>query len=134
MATKYEAGQSASATRTVTETDIAMFGAVSGDFNPAHFDEAYAESTMFGGRIAHGLIALSRVSALLASKLPGPGAIYLSQDVKFLKPVRIGDTITAGVEIEKVIAEKNRAVLRTVCKNQHDEIVLDGHAAIMLPQ
>lgn len=131
--TALKMGQKASQSRTVTEADITLFGAVSGDFNPAHFNERYARGTRFGGRIAQGLVALSHVSAVLAMQLPGPGSIYLSQEVKFLLPVRIGDTITAMVEIIEIVPVKNRVILRTTCKNQDDALVLDGCAVIMLP-
>src|SRR4030042_5960552 len=117
-----KAGDSAEWSRTVTEADIELFAKAPGDFNPPHLDQAYAEKTIFKGRIAHGLLSLGFISAILGNILPGHGAIYLSQEVKFLAPVRIGDTITAKVEVMELIPEKNRVKLRTTCLNQEGKI------------
>lgn len=127
-------GDSQSISRTVTEADIVIFGGVSGDLNPAHFDEEYAKDTFFKGRIAHGMISASYLSAVLGTKLPGPGTIYLSQTLKFLAPVRIGDTITAICEVKEINKEKGSAVIKTYCKNQRDEEVLTGEAKVILPK
>lgn len=127
-------GDFAEMSRTITEADIVLFGGVSGDLNPAHFDEEKSKNTMFKGRIAHGMISASYISAVLGMKLPGPGTIYLSQTLKFLKPVRIGDTIVARAEVVELVAEKNRAILKTECFNQNGDVVLTGEAVVMPPQ
>lgn len=124
-------GQNAEYKRTITEEDIEKFAEVSGDHNPIHLDESYATKTFFKGRIAHGMLSVSFISTVLAQELPGPGSIYLKQDIDFRKPVRIGDTITARVEIIYKDDEKERITLRTTCVNQHDEIVVDGKAVVM---
>lgn len=129
-----EIGQSASFTKTVTEADCYNYAGVSGDFNPAHINEAYAEKTFFKSRIAHGMLSAGFISAVLGTKLPGPGTIYMSQDLKFLKPVYFGDTITAECTVDEIIKEKNRVVLKTVCSNQKGEIVIDGKALVMAPK
>ena len=129
-----EVGQSASFTKTVTEADAYNYAGVSGDFNPAHINEEYAKNTFFKTRIAHGIISAGFISAVLGTKLPGPGTIYLGQDLKFLKPVRFGDTITATCTVEEIIKEKNRLTLRTVCTNQDDEVVIDGKALVLAPK
>lgn len=129
-----EVGQSASFTKTVTEADAYNYAGVSGDFNPAHINEEYAKNTFFKTRIAHGMINVGFISAVLGTKLPGPGTIYLGQDLKFLKPVRFGDTITATCTVEEIIKEKNRLTLRTVCTNQDGEVVIDGKALVLAPK
>jgi 3-hydroxybutyryl-CoA dehydratase len=127
-------GDSAQISKTITEADIELFAKATGDFNPVHLDQAYAEKTMFKGRIAHGLLSVGLLSSILGNILPGHGTIYLSQEVKFLAPVRIGDTITAGVEVIELISEKNRAKFRTTCMNQDGKLVVDGIAWAMPPQ
>jgi len=127
-------GDSAQISKTITEADIELFARATGDFNPVHLDQAYAEKTMFKGRIAHGLLSVGLLSSILGNILPGHGTIYLSQEVKFLAPVRIGDTITAGVEVIELISEKNRAKFRTTCINQDGILVVDGIAWAMPPQ
>jgi len=132
---KYEdirIGQHAEYVRTVTSEDIEMFGQVSGDYNPLHFDEDWAKTTMFKGRIAHGILTATYVSTVIGMKLPGPGAIYMSQSMKFRRPVRIGDTITARVEVIGKNDEKELLMLKTVCINQEDKVVLDGDAVVTL--
>lgn len=129
-----EIGQSASFTKTVTEADAYNYAGVSGDFNPAHINEEYAKETFFKTRIAHGMISAGFISAVLGTKLPGPGTIYLGQDLKFLKPVRFGDTITATCTVEEIIKEKNRLILTTVCTNQDGEVVIDGKALVLAPK
>jgi 3-hydroxybutyryl-CoA dehydratase len=121
-------GDSAQISKTITEGDIELFARVTGDFNPVHLDQAYAEKTMFKGRIAHDLLSVGLLSSILGNILPGYGTIYLSQEVKFLAPVRIGDTITARVEVIELIPEKNRAKFRTTCINQDGKMVVDGVA------
>jgi 3-hydroxybutyryl-CoA dehydratase len=127
-------GDSAQISKTITEADIELFAKATGDFNPVHLDQAYAEKTMFKGRIAHGLLSVGLLSSILGNILPGHGTIYLSQEVKFLAPVRIGDTITAGVEVIELISEKNRAKFRTTCINQDGKLVVDGIAWAMPPR
>jgi 3-hydroxybutyryl-CoA dehydratase len=126
-------GDSAQISKKITGTDIADFARVTGDFNPVHLDQAYAEKTTFKGRIAHGLLSVGFLSSILGNILPGHGTIYLSQEVKFLAPVRIGDTITAKVEVMELIPEKNRVKFRTTCINQEGNIVVDGTAWAMPP-
>jgi 3-hydroxybutyryl-CoA dehydratase len=126
-------GQTAEYQKIITEEDIRKFAEVSGDYNPVHMDEEYAKTTIFQGRIAHGMLSASLISTVLASKLPGPGTIYLKQDLVFRKPVRIGDTITAKVEIVSKDAEKKRITLNTTCSNTENQIVIDGKALVMLP-
>ena len=127
-------GDSAQISKTITEADIELFARATGDFNPVHLDHAYAEKTMFKERIAHGLLSVGLLSSILGNILPGHGTIYLSQEVKFLAPVRIGDTITAGVEVIELISEKNRAKFRTTCMNQDGKLVVDGIAWAMPPK
>jgi 3-hydroxybutyryl-CoA dehydratase len=126
-------GDSAQISKTITETDINDFARVTGDFNPVHLDQAYAEKTIFKGRIAHGLLSVGLLSNILGNILPGHGTIYLSQEVKFLAPVRIGDTITAKVEVMELIPEKNRVKFSTTCMNQDAKIVVEGIAWGMPP-
>jgi 3-hydroxybutyryl-CoA dehydratase len=116
-------GQSAERAHTVTEADIAAFAAVSGDENPLHMDEAYAAATAFKGRIAHGMLGASYISAILGNDLPGPGSVYLSQTLRFRRPIRIADLVTARVSVAAIDAEKARVTLETVC-------LVDGKAAI----
>jgi 3-hydroxybutyryl-CoA dehydratase len=125
-------GQSAALSKTITETDIEQFAAVSLDRNPVHFDEAYAKTTRFGGRIAHGMIAAGLISAVLGTKLPGEGSIYLGQTLQFRAPVRIGDTITATVTVVSVREDKPIATLETVCTLDDGTVVVKGEATILL--
>lgn len=127
-------GDSAQISKTITEGDIELFARATGDFNPVHLDQAYAEKTMFKGRIAHGLLSVGFISTVLGNILPGHGTIYLSQEVKFLAPVRIGDTITVKVDVLELTPEKNRAKFRTTCINQDGEFVVDGAAWVMPPK
>ena len=126
-------GQSASFSKTITETDVYMFAGISGDLNPAHINEEYAKNTMFGGRIAHGMLGASLISAVLAMQLPGPGTIYLKQDLKFLAPVRFNDTITATCTIKEKNDEKNRVILDCSVINQDGIVVISGEALVMPP-
>jgi 3-hydroxybutyryl-CoA dehydratase len=125
-------GQTAMFSKTVTEADIVLFAGISGDTNPLHLDAQYAGQSMFRGRIAHGLLSASLVSAVLGTKLPGPGCIYLSQTLTFKAPVRIGDTVVARVTVKEIDADKNRVLLETVC-HVGNKAVLDGEAAVMVP-
>jgi len=129
-----EVGQSAEFTKTVSSEDVARFAEITGDFNPVHLDEAAAGKSFFGGRVAHGMLTAGLISATLAGKLPGPGTVYLSQTLRFTAPVRIGDTVTARVEVTELITAKRRVKLSTVCKNQKNEVVLNGEAMVFLPE
>lgn len=128
----YNEGQSASITRQVTAEDVEAFARVSGDENPVHLDAAYAATTRFGKRIAHGMLAVSYISAVLGTQFPGPGTIYLSQNVSFLKPVFLGDTITATVSVAKYRPEKGILTLLTECVNQAGDKVVDGQAVVLV--
>ncbi len=125
-------GMSASTSKTVTEADIILFAGISTDVNPAHIDEEYSKATMFGGRIAHGMLSAGFISAVLANKLPGPGTIYLSQTLKFKAPVRPGDTVTATVTVKEVNVAKNRVTLDTVC-TVAGKVVIEGESLMMPP-
>jgi len=126
-------GQSAELTRTVDDKAIQAFADVSGDYNPVHMDEVFAATTPFKGRIAHGMLSAAYISALIAGKLPGPGAIYIGQTLSFRRPVKIGDEVTVTVTITALDAEKARATLSTVC-TVAGKAVLDGEATIMVPR
>lgn len=126
-------GQSASRTYTVTEADITAFAHVSGDQNPLHMDEAYASATPFGGRIAHGMLAASYISATLGCDLPGPGAIYVSQDLRFRRPVRIGDEVVTRVAVTAIDADKARVTLETT-SSVDGKAVVEGEAVVMVPR
>lgn len=124
-------GESASLTKTVTESDIERFADVSGDNNPVHLDEAYAAGTYFKGRIAHGMLSASFISAVLANRLPGPGTIYLSQSLAFKAPVRIGDMVTTTVTVKAIDVARRRVTLDTVCA-VGAQLVIEGEAVVML--
>lgn len=130
----YTVGQSASITKTVSETDVYLFAGITGDLNPAHTDEEYAKGTRFKTRIAHGMLSGGLISAVLGMKLPGPGTIYTGQTLRFLAPVRIGDTITATAQIKELDPVKGRAVLTTTCVNQDGVTVTAGEATALLPK
>ena len=127
-------GDCASVTKTVTETDVYLFAGITGDLNPAHTDEVSASQTRFGGRIAHGILGAGFISAVLGMKLPGPGTIYLGQELRFTKPVRIGDTITATCTVKELLPEKNIAKFETVRTNQRGDTVITGMATTMPPR
>jgi len=128
-----QVGQSAELVREVTEERIQAFAEASEDFNPVHMDEAYASKTAYRGRIAHGLLSASFVSAVVGTMLPGPGAIYLHQTMSFHKPVRIGDVVTGRVTITHIDHESARVTLKTECL-VNGESVLDGEATIRVPR
>ncbi|WP_426959585.1 MaoC family dehydratase [Muricoccus radiodurans] len=125
-------GQSASFGKTVTEADILMFAAVSGDTNPVHINAEAAAASMFKERIAHGMLSAGFISAVLGTRLPGPGTIYLSQTLKFRAPVTIGQTVTATVEVTALDAAKKRATLKTTC-TVAGKVVIEGEALVMPP-
>lgn len=124
-------GMKDSISKTITETDIILFAGITTDVNPAHINEEYAKTTMFKHRIAHGMLGAGLISAVLGTRLPGEGSIYLGQELKFLAPVYAEDTITATVEIIELIPEKNRIILKTICTNQNGVEVITGKATLM---
>ena len=126
-------GQSAQVSKTISETDVYLFAGITGDLNPAHINQQYAEETRFGGRIAHGMLSAGLISAVIGMQLPGPGTIYVKQDLKFLSPVRIGDTVTATVTVKELDPDRNRAVLETICENQAGTKLIEGQALVMPP-
>lgn len=123
-------GMTASIAKTVTEADIVLFAGVSTDINPVHLNEEFARTTQFGGRIAHGMLSVGFISAVLANKLPGPGTVYLGQTIKFKAPVRPGDTVVATATIKEVLVEKKRTVVETVCR-VGDTVVIEGEATLL---
>jgi len=127
-------GDAAEFTKTISESDIYLFAGVTGDLNPAHINEEYAKKTFFKTRIAHGMLLAGFISAVMGNKLPGPGTIYIKQELHFLAPVYVGDTITARAELIEIVPEKNRARLKTTCLNQDGKTVLDGEALVSPPK
>lgn len=128
-----EVGQTASYSKTVSERDIQLFAEVSGDHNPVHLDAEYAATTMFKQRIAHGMFSGALISAAVACELPGPGTIYLGQQMRFTAPVKLGDTLTVRLEILEKLP-KFRVRVATRVFNQNDELVVDGEAEILAPR
>ncbi|MCP4118280.1 MAG: MaoC family dehydratase [Desulfobacteraceae bacterium] len=127
-------GDSAHFTKTVSESDIYLYAGISGDLNPAHIDHEYASNTFFKARIAHGMLSAGFISAVIGMKLPGPGTIYREQNLKFLAPVHIGDTISATVEVLEIDPERKIVTLATRCFNQDKTLVLDGTALVNPPR
>jgi 3-hydroxybutyryl-CoA dehydratase len=125
-------GMSAHYAKTVTDADVVLFAGISGDTNPVHLNEEFAKETMFHGRIAHGMLSASFISTVLGTKLPGPGCIYLSQNLKFRAPVRSGDTVEARATITSIVPEKKRVVMETTCR-VGNQVVLEGEAIVMVP-
>lgn len=130
--THFEVGESASLTRTITSDDIQSFARISGDENPVHLNETYARGTYFEGCIAHGMLVAGLISAVLGNELPGPGSIYLGQDIRFKAPVRPGDTVTARVEITSWDPDKGRLNLLTEVANQDNVTVITGSAQMIM--
>ena len=128
-----EVGQSAELKRTVAEGDLAAFAQVTGDDNPLHLDEAYAATTPFKGRIAHGMLSAGYISAVLGTKLPGPGAVYVSQTLRFRRPVRIGDEVTAEAKVAAIDAARGRVTLETRCVVA-GKTVVEGEAVAIVPR
>ena len=126
-------GQSATIEKKITQDDIELFAGVSGDVNPAHLDQNYADHSIFHGVIAHGMLSGALISAVLGTKLPGPGTIYLNQSLQFKAPVRVGDTITALVTVTRKIAKKKIVKLECKVTNQKQKIVVKGFAKVMAP-
>ena len=129
-----EIGQSARFSKTVTESDIYLYAGISGDFNPAHVNEDYASRTFFKTRIAHGMLSASFISTVIGTLLPGPGSIYLRQEVNFLAPVKIGDTVTAVAEVVEIDTEKKKVRLNTTCTIQDGTKVIEGQALVSPPR
>ncbi|MDW5417626.1 MaoC family dehydratase [Iodobacter sp. CM08] len=126
-------GLSAEYRKTITETDVILFAGISGDNNPMHIDEEYAAKTRFEGRIAHGMLSASLISTVIGTRLPGAGAIYMGQNLKFLKPVKIGDTVTALVTVLELLQEKQRVRLLTECWVRGEKVI-DGDALVWVPR
>jgi 3-hydroxybutyryl-CoA dehydratase len=127
-------GDTASFSKTVSEADIYLFAGVTGDLNPAHIDEQYAKGTFFKTRIAHGSLLAGFISAVMGTILPGPGTVYVRQELNFLAPAHIGDTVTAVVEVTELDEAKNRVHLRTFCRNQDGVVLVDGLATVSPPK
>lgn len=122
-------GMTASFAKTITEADIVLFAGASGDNNAMHLNEEFARTTPFGGRIAHGMLTASVISAAVANRLPGPGAVYISQQLNFRAPVRPGDTVTAHIQVREIVRERSRVILETVCR-VGEMTVVDGEAVV----
>ena len=129
---KIKIGMEVSYSQTITDTDVKAFAGISGDNNPVHMSEEYAEQSRFKKRIAHGLISASYFSALFGTKLPGEGCVYVSQSLRFKKPVYLGDTVTATVIVKDIDLNKRRVYFRTICKVKN-KIVIDGEAELYVP-
>ena len=129
----YAIGQTAELIRTLSEADVMAFAELTGDFNPVHVDAQAAAASSFGERIVHGMLTASLLSTVLAMQLPGPGAIYLSQSVKFLRPVKLGDTVVAHVSITAIDPDQRRLTLATSVRNARGKHVINGEAVVQLP-
>ena len=128
---RMEIGQSSSFTKTISESDVYLFAGITGDFNPIHINEDEAKKSLFKTRVAHGMLSGSFISTVLGTKMPGPGTIYLEQNLKFKKPVFINDTVTAQVTVSEVINhDKGIYKLETIIKNSRDEVVTEGYAVV----
>lgn len=125
-------GQSASVRQTITDAHIAAFADLSGDRNPLHLDEAWAKHSRFGGRIAHGALTAGLISRVLGMELPGTGSVYLGQTLRFVRPVRPGDTVEARAEVIQLEPDQQRVRLRTTCTNQRGEVVVEGEAVMLV--
>lgn len=132
--TNYQIGQSASFEKCITDEEVRKFADISGDDNPVHLNEEYAKDSIFGQRIVHGILVSGLISKVIGTQLPGNGTIYLSQNLKFIKPVYVGETVKAEVVIKDIITEKRRMVLETKVYRQNAECVLTGEALVMLPE
>ena len=129
-----QTGDCASLSKTFSEKDVLTFAEISGDRNPVHIDAAFASSTRFERQLVHGMLTAGLISAVLGMQLPGPGSIYLKQELNFRAPVYFGDTITVTVTVTKVHEDKPIITLETICTNQDGETVIDGEAVLMLPR
>lgn len=128
-----QVGDHESFSKTITETDVYLFAGITGDMNPIHVNRSYAATTKFARPIAHGILSVGLISKVLGTQLPGPGAIYLNQTITFTKPVFIGDTVTANVEVIDKDTEKKRLRLRTWCQNQEGDVLMEGEASLKIP-
>lgn len=126
-------GDKTSFSKTISETDIYLYAGITGDLNGAHVNSQYAAQSIFGERVAHGMLSAGLISTVLGTRLPGEGTIYLSQTLKFIAPVKIGDTVTATVEVLEKFEAKRRVRLSTVCENQRGQKVIEGEALVMCP-
>jgi 3-hydroxybutyryl-CoA dehydratase len=127
-------GDTARFSKTISESDVYMFAGVTGDLNPAHVNEEYAKGTFFKTRIVHGMLTASLISTVVGTMLPGPGTVYMRQEVSFLAPVKFGDTITAIAEVAEIMADKKKVRLKTYCINQEETVVVDGEALVSPPR
>ncbi len=131
---RLKVGDSAEFSKTISESDIYLYAGITGDLNPVHVNQEYAKNSIFKTRVAHGMLAAGFISTLLGMRLPGPGTIYVGQQLNFLAPARIGDTVTARVEVINISVEKKRVTLRTTCVNQDGVTVIDGEATVIPPR
>lgn len=135
MSNEVNVGQKVEVSKTISETDVYLFAGITGDFNDYHVNKIEAEKSVFGKRIVHGILVSGMISNAIGMKLPGPGTIYMEQDLKFKKPVFIGDTVTAEVQVEEIISkEKGIVRLLTQVYNQNKELVIDGFAIVKTPK
>lgn len=131
----YRIGENVQVSKTISETDVYLFAGISGDFNPVHVNKVEAEDSIFGKQIAHGFLVGSLLSNAIGMRLPGPGTIYMEQDMKFKKPVHIGDTVTAKLEVSEILNEEKHILkLTTQVVNQHGDLVIDGYAVVKAPE
>ena len=126
--------ESAEFAKTISESDVYLYAGLTGDLNPAHINEEYARETFFKTRIAHGMLAAGLISAVMGMRLPGPGTVYVRQELNFLAPIRIGDTVTARVEVIEIMTEQKQLRLRTTCSKQDGTVVVDGEAIVSPPR
>jgi 3-hydroxybutyryl-CoA dehydratase len=129
---KFKPGDTASLSKTISDDDIRAFADATGDRNPLHLDEEFAQQTRFGQRIAHGMLSASLISAVIANELPGQGSIYLGQTLQFVAPVFLGDTVTARVTVSAIREDKPILKLETICTNQRNEVVIRGEATVLI--
>jgi 3-hydroxybutyryl-CoA dehydratase len=127
-------GDTARFSKTISESDVYLFAGITGDLNPAHVNEEYAKGTFFKTRIVHGMLSASFISTVVGTMLPGPGTVYMSQEVRFLAPVKFGDTVTAVVEVAEIMADKRKVRLKTYCANQENTTVVEGEALVSPPR
>jgi 3-hydroxybutyryl-CoA dehydratase len=127
-------GECASFSKTISESDVYLFAGITGDFNAVHINRVAAERSLFKGRVVHGMLTASLISTVIGGTLPGPGSVYVSQQLRFLKPVFIGDTVTARVTVAELIAEKQRVRLTTSCENEDGDVVAEGESLVQVPE
>ncbi len=135
MANELTVGDRDSFAKTITQADVELYAGLVGDTNPVHLDREAAAKSFFGERVAHGMLVAGLISTVLGTRLPGPGSIYMSQQLRFTRPVRLGDTVTAtAVVLEVTQGSRKKVRLRTFCTNQKGETVVDGEALVMVPE